>query len=411
MNLVLRAVVVDRDATIRREIKTALAGTDLVWLEAEYADFGAVPLTGAAPDVLLVGVDSDTQHALELIGRMARQLPRCGICAVSRSHDGQLILSAIRAGAKEFLTLPAELDELITRLQSAAGLGEIRGQRARTCKMIAVAGAEGGVGSTSLAVNLASFLAASPDRSVVLVDLDMTLGDTDVYLDVIHEYTLADLTQNLARLDFQLLRRSMARHKSGLYLLPRPVELSDVSLVTPELLRRVFGLLKASFSHILVDLSKAYSPLDMAALECCDTALLVAQLDLPCLRNVVRLLKSFRPVPGLLEKVKLVVNRAMPDSETIRLKRAEEIVGREFFWQVPNDYRLMVEVRNNGVPLIAQAPKAEITQSLLNMSRALCGDEGASEKPAGRAGGSAPRLGKWLGFLTSAAARSYTPSP
>ncbi len=406
MNLVLRTVVVDRDVTIRREIKTALAGTDLVWLEAEYADFGAVPLSGAAPDVLLVGVDSDTERALDLISRMARQLPRCGICAVSRSHDGQLILSAIRAGAKEFLTLPAELDELITRLQAAAGLGEARGQSARTCTMIAVAGAEGGVGSTSLAVNLASILAASPDRSVILVDLDVTLGDADVYLDTIHEYTLADLTQNLARLDFQLLRRSMARHKSGLYLLPRPVELSDVNLVTPESLRRVFGLLKASFSHIFVDLSKAYSPLDMTALECCDVVLLVAQLDLPCLRNVVRLLRSFLPVPGLLEKVKLVVNRAMPENDTIRLKRAEEIVGREFFWQVPNDFRLMVEVRNNGVPLIAQSPRAEITQSLLSMSRALCGDEGTCDKPAGRTGGSTPVLGKWFGFLSSAAAKS-----
>ena len=86
--------------------------------------------------------------------------------------------------------------------------------------------------------NLASILAASPNRSVVLVDLDVTLGDADVYLDMNHEYTLADLTQNVARLDSELVRRSMARHKSGLYLLPRPTELSDAGLVTEESLRR-----------------------------------------------------------------------------------------------------------------------------------------------------------------------------
>jgi pilus assembly protein CpaE len=258
---------------------------------------------------------------------------------------------------------------------------------------------------------LASILATSPDRSVVVVDLDLTLGDADVYLDMTHEYTLADLTQNAARLDFEMLRRCLARHKSGLCLLPRPVELTDAGLVTEEPLRRVFGLLKASYSHVVVDLSKAYSPLDMVALEYCDAVLLVTQLDLSCLRNVVRLLKSFRPVPGLIEKVKLVINRAMPESETIRLKRAEEIVGREFFWQVPNDYRLMVEVCNNGVPLITQAPRAEITQSLSSMSRVLCGEEEPGDKPGGRLSGASPGIGKWFGFWSSGASKSCLPAP
>lgn len=406
MNLVLQTAIVDRDAAIHREIKAALAGTDLVGLAGEYTDCRTFPASAELPDVVMVGVDSDTEPALDLIARLARRSPGCGVCAVSRSHDGQLILRAIRAGAKEFLTLPVQVDELITRLRSAAGAAAAPSPRPRPCLTIAVAGVAGGVGATSLAVNLASILAASPERSVVLVDLDLTLGDADVYLDMIHEYTLADLTRNAARLDAELLRRSLARHKSGLSLLPRPVDLRDAGLVTPEPLRRVFGLLKTSYSHVVVDLSKAYSPLDMAALECCDVVLLVTQLDLSCLRNVVRLLKSFQPVPGLSEKVKLVINRALPESEAIRLKRAEEIVGREFFWQVPNDYRLMVELRNNGAPLIEQAPRAEITQSLWSMSRALCGDEERGDKSVRRPGGTTPVLGKWFGFWSSAAARS-----
>lgn len=406
MNLVLRTVVVDRDAAIRREIKSVLAGTDLVCLVAEYSDCSLFPASADLPDVVVVGMDSDTDSALDLINRLARQVPRCGICAVSRSSDGQLILRAIRAGAKEFLTLPVQLNELVTGLRSATGLPDARGRGMQSCQTIAVAGAAGGVGSTSLAVNLASILAASPERAVVLVDLDLTLGDADVYLDTIHEFTLADLTRNVERLDAELVRRSLARHKSGLYLLPRPVELDDANLVTPEPLRRVLGLLKATHSHVLIDLSKGYSALDMSALACCDTVLLVTQLDLPCLRNVVRLLKSFRPVPGLSEKVKLVVNRAMPESETIRLKRAEEIVGREFFWQIPNDYRLMVDVRNNGVPLIAQAPRADITQSLFGMAQALCGDGKSGDKTAGRSGVPAPMFGKWFKFLSSMANKS-----
>jgi len=409
MNLVLRTVIVERDSVLRKELRTALTGMDLVRLDAECPDCSAFSLSGELPDVVLVGVDSDTDRALDLIHRLSRQSPRCGVCAVSRSNDGQLVLRAIRAGAKEFLTLPVSNRELSTALRSACVREEAHGSRPHACLTIAVAGAAGGVGSTSLAVNLASILAASPDRSVVLVDLDVTLGDADVYLDMNHEYTLADLTQNVARLDSELLRRSMARHKSGVYLLPRPAELSDAGLVTEESLRSVFRLLKASYSHVVVDLSKAYSSLDMAALESCDVVLLVTQLDLPCLRNVVRLLQSFRPVPGMLEKVKLVVNRTMPDSKAIRPKRAEEIVGREFFWQIPNDYRLMIEARNNGVPLVTEAPRAEITQSLTSMARVLVGDAMPGVKPAGRTT-TTPVLGKWFGFWSSAASKSSSPT-
>ena len=102
---------------------------------------------------------------------------------------------------------------------------------------------------------------------MALVDLDLCLGDADVFLDTIPDYTLVDVAQNVTRLDFALLKRSLTKHSSGLYLLPRPVQLEDVALVTPDDLRRVIGLLKATFTHVILDLSKSYSPLDMVALE------------------------------------------------------------------------------------------------------------------------------------------------
>jgi len=103
-----------------------------------------------------------------------------------------------------------------------------------------------------------------------------------------------------------------------------------------------------------------------------DTALLVTQLDLPCLRNVVRLMASFKE-GKFDDKVKIVVNRVGYDTGQISMRKAQETIGRDVFWQVPNDYRVMVEVRNNGVPLIQQAPKAAITQSINQLATALVG--------------------------------------
>jgi pilus assembly protein CpaE len=113
--------------------------------------------------------------------------------------------------------------------------------------------------------------------------------------------------------------------------------------------------------------------------------LLVTQLDLPCLRNVVRLMASFTHMEEIADKVKVLVNRVGLDTGHITLKKAQETIGREIFWQLPNDYRTMIEVRNNGVPLMEQAPKAAITQSVLSLAAALSGDESATADADGSA--------------------------
>ena len=381
MSNVLRLAIVDPDDTQRESLKSMLLGMDMIWLEAEcsrYEFFGDV-VSQTTPDIGLVCIDADPEKGLQLVGQLGETSPNCAVLVVSSSNDGNLILQALRSGAKEFLTQPVRLEDLLGALGRISERRFGRGEnRPRGSQLIAVAGATGGVGTTSLAVNLGCDLAADEGNSVALVDLDLCLGDADVFLDTIPDYTLVDVAQNVTRLDFTLLKRSLTKHASGLYLLPRPVQLEDVALITAEDLQRVIGLLKATFTHVVLDLSKAYSPIDMLALEMANHVLLVTQLDLPCLRNIVRMMVSFEAIDGLKDKVKIVVNRAGLDNGQITQKKAEETIGKEIFWQLPNDYRTMVEVRNNGVPLLEQAPKAAITQSVQALAQALCGDETAT---------------------------------
>lgn len=399
MSNVLRLAIVDPSDHTREGLKSMLLAMDMVWLEAECSryEFFADVVAQTHPDIGVVSIDQDPAKALSLIESVRAASPECSLLVVSGSSDGQLILKAMRAGAKEFLTRPIRVEDLVGALERIGSNRPGRSDgKARGCKVIAVAGSTGGVGTTSLAVNLGCVLAKDSSNSVALIDLDLSLGDADVFLDTIPDYTLVDVAQNISRLDFALLKRSLTKHSSGLYLLPRPVQLQEASHVTPDDLTRVFGLLKATFSHLVIDLSKAYSPLDMAALGMANDVLLVTQLDLPCLRNVVRLMMSFEEIEGLKDKVKIVVNRVGLDSGPISLKKAQETIGREIFWQLPNDYRTMVEVRNNGVPLIEQAPRAGITQSVLSLADALSGEaKPADDSTATPAKGAAG----WLSFF------------
>jgi pilus assembly protein CpaE len=399
MSNVLRLAIVDPSDSQRESLKSMLLGMDMIWLEAECSryEFFADVVAQTNPDIGLVAIDGDPQKALDLVTRLGNASPNCAVLVVSSSNDGGLILQALRAGAKEFLTQPVRIEDLLGALGRISerhfGQGD---NRPRGCQVIAVAGAIGGVGTTSLAVNLGCILAQDPQNSVALIDLDLCLGDADVFLDTIPDYTLVDVAQNVTRLDFTLLKRSLTKHSCGLYLLPRPVQLEDIGLITPDDLQRVIGLLKATFTHMVLDLSKGYTAIDLIALEMANHILLTTQLDLPCLRNVVRLMMSFGNMEGLADKVKIIVNRVGIENGQITLKKAEETIGKKIFWQLPNDYRTMIEARNNGIPLIEQAPKAAITQSLIAMAKALSGDDKIkAPEVAGRKPGLGGLFGLW----------------
>ncbi|MEC9094519.1 MAG: pilus assembly protein CpaE [Planctomycetota bacterium] len=389
MSNVLRVVLVDPEDSTREEIKSVLLTNELLCLEADCSRYEFFPemVQQTAPEIGLITIDSDPAKAIELLSRVRSTSPQTIWMVLSRSHDGQMILSAMRAGAQEFLHLPlsaAEFTEAVDRLSNQAGSGTAGDREA---SVIAVGGVSGGVGSTSIAVNLAAGLAKDDSRSVALVDLDVSLGDADIFLDSVPEYTLTDIIQNLDRLDLPLLRNSLSKHESGVYLLPRPVQLQDNEFIHPEDLERLVGLLKSAFTHLVFDLSKVYSRLDQVVLQAANDILLVTQLDLPCLRNVVRLMMSFEEYPGIKEKIRMIVNRAGWDSGQISMSKAQETIGGEFYWQIPNDYGLMVDVRNNGIPLVMQAPKASVTRSILE----LCGKlEGQAILDESEAAGAAP---------------------
>src|SRR6185503_17664562 len=359
------------------------------------------------PDIGVICLDANPEKGLKLMESLRETSPECNILVVSGNPDGQVILRAMRGGAKEFLTQPLRVEDMVAALDriGAVKFGTGTGG-GRSSQVIAIAGTTGGVGTTSLAVNLGCILAQEKRNSVVLLDLDLSLGDADVFLDTIPDYTIVDVAQNITRLDIQLLKKSLTKHSSGLYLLPRPVQLQDIPLINPDDFNRVLGLFKATFSHLILDLSKSYSPLDIAALKAAKDVLLVTQLDLPCLRNVVRLLMSFNEIEGVKDKIKIIVNRVGLDAGQISLKRAQETMGKEIFWQLPNDYKTMVDIRNNGVPLIEHSPRAGITQAIMTLADMLTKDDATREDEATAAAAAASKGTGWFKFFGAGKAKS-----
>lgn len=382
MRDVQRVAIVDPSDSTRETLRNVLLGVESIWLEAECAryEFFIEVISQSVPDVAVVSLDSDQTRALQLITQLATDLPEVPVLAISARGDGQAILQALRNGAREFLTVPIVLEELLKALQrlhrSRSGSDSKNGEAPAKMEslVIAVLGSRGGVGCTSLAVNLGATLAQDAKHNAALIDLDLALGDADVALDLMADYTLADVALNIDRLDLQFLRRSLSKHASGLSLLPHPVQMEDANLIREDHLQRVIGLLRASYSHLVLDLSKSFSMTDVTALRMADLILLVAQLDLTSLRNVVRMMATLTATPNLAEKVQIVLNRVGSDAD-ISLKKAEETIGKPIFWQIPNEPKPLIESRNHGEPLLVYAPKCKVQQSIAGLAEAVCGKQ------------------------------------
>jgi pilus assembly protein CpaE len=379
MSSAMRLAICDPAELSREALKKMVMGIDRVCLEADCSryEFFADVVKQTGPEAVIVNIDSNPDSAISLIERIRNDDPKCGIIAVSNSTEGQTILRVMRAGAREFVNAPVDVQELVTALDRISETSSTAASRPKSGRLIAVAGASGGVGTTSVAVNLACCIAQIPNQSVALIDLDLSLGDADVFLDSIPEYTILDVAENVARLDLALLRKSLTKHNSGVYLLPRPVQLQDIESVNNSDFGRVLKLLRASFTYLIVDLSKSYNHLDIMTLQASDDILLFTQLDLPCLRNVVRLLTSLERYENISDKIKIVINRSGLDNKQISHKKAEEHIGREIYWQIPNNFSAVSESRNNGVPLIESNPNSSITQNIAALAKKLVNPDDA----------------------------------
>lgn len=392
-----RIAIVDPNEESRESLRTMLLGVDIVWLEAECAryEYFFDVIQQAVPDLVVVALDSDKPKALSMINQLAAEYPRLPIITIS--SDSNVLLQSLQLGAKHFMTNPLSLEVMVTTLRKALtdtprvveqGTGTSILQKVNG-QIISILGSRGGIGCTSIAVNLAATLASWQENNIALVDLDLAMGDADIAVELPtnDNISLADLARNIERLDMNYLKRALVKHPdTGLSILRHPLEMHEVGGIHEGHVERILNLVKMSYSHLIVDLSKGLLPTDLMALRMSNTILLVCQLELSSLRNVVRLIHTLSMEGDLGDRIRVVVNRTGSEhmEDGITVKKAEEVIGKPVFWQIPNDSKAMISSRVAGMPLIKHQPKSRAHQSVLGLAQALTGKTPAAEAPKKR---------------------------
>jgi pilus assembly protein CpaE len=290
------------------------------------------------------------------------------------SADTRILMQAMRIGVKEFFSQPIDSDEIVRALErfKARQLRTVAGLPRKNGKVICVLGSKGGVGTTTIAVNLAVAIAQNKDRNAVaLLDMNTLFGEIPLFLEMAPKFHWGEITKNIDRLDKTFLANILSNHKSGIQVLPSPAYLNGHVRPTPEIMSQLLNLMRQTFDHIIIDAGQSTDDTSLKILELSNTLLLVTILSLPCLANTHKLLKSLTGFGYMqAENIKVVLNRNLKKGE-ISFKDAEAGIGRKLFWTIPNDFRVTMTAINNGKPLQEIAPNAQVTKSIRDLANSL----------------------------------------
>ena len=323
-----------------------------------------------APDVVLVDIASDgIASALRAVELLHQELPDSALFAVGPMTQPQLIVSAMRAGVREYIERPTTTTDLLEAFVRLTATRRKPGRENTRGKVFTIVNAKGGSGATTVAVNLALAL-HSVHHSTALVDL-APLGHCALHLNLKPTFTVSDAITNLHRLDSSLLDSFMARHDRGLQVLagaanPAAIEPSASDFA------RLFDMMVGQFHYIVVDASSRLDTATRLVSNLSEKILLIAHADVASLWSAGRV-AQYLGESGSRDRFALVLNRyrkvaGFNEAET------EVAIGAPVLWRIPNQYFAVSTAIDRGVPVMQQG-NTEIARSISGLAEHLTKDD------------------------------------
>ncbi|MEO6436997.1 MAG: AAA family ATPase [Tepidisphaeraceae bacterium] len=363
-------VIVDSDAANRQELATFLQANGLTSVNQlqRFDQLEPALSSGEVPRLVIVHIDPDPQENLQKLTPLIRRFQQTSFFVMSSVLETGLVLDAMHAGVKEFVTLPVNEQKFRASLERIAALS-VEDKRAKVLHFIP---SIGGCGSTTIACNVAASLARN--AKALLIDLDLVRGAAANAFDVRPRYSLADLMDPTTELDAALLDNALSVHRgSGLAILARPELPEDSQRITRPGVQRLLSVVSRLFDYVLIDSLMSTDAVYHAALATADMNILVMQLNVPSARNTERFLGTMRRMGLDMAKVRVVVNRTTRKGYDIDVEEVEKALGLKISWSVPNDFKSAIGAINYGEPVVLRSPRAEMSDSLHGLMKMLNG--------------------------------------
>ncbi|HET7456666.1 MAG TPA: P-loop NTPase [Gemmatimonadaceae bacterium] len=350
-----------------------------VLLRTEHYDLVVVPLQGTDP------------MDLASLDREVRRHRTTFVIGTAAQSDSDLILRAMRSGIQEFLLYPPEPKDFsgaVERLMRRTHADRKAGTA------IAVYSGKGGIGTSTVAVNLAFALARNrPDGRVALADMIASGGDVKVMLDLRPTYDMSDVVRKMDRIDTELLDSLLTPTSRGVWVLPASDNEEAAEVLDGAATTSLVDQLRSQFAYTVIDCEHHMSERTLAVLDGVDRILLVTQLNVSALRSAQRTLSLFQRLGYADDKVHVVVNRYQ-SGDIVTIPDAQQVLKREIYFKLPNDYQTAAGALTKGVPVAEHDPESHLAWGYSSLASRIEGapTTTAELRAANRSNGS--RLGR-----------------
>jgi pilus assembly protein CpaE len=409
----IRVLIVD-DIPETRDHLTKLLGfeSDMTVVGAASSGREAIALaTALLPDVVLMDINMPDMDGIQTTEQLSSVVPTAAVVMMSVQGEADYLRRSMLAGAREFLVKPFSSDELsasirqvwarerdkVTRMvmpTAPTATAPTNGSRPhhRRGTVVAFFSPKGGVGRTTMAVNAAVAAVAELGKKVCLVDGSFQFGDVGVLLNLNPKnMSIADLAPELqAGGEFDSLDSFVVNHSSGVHVLLAPPSPEMAELISPLGIRQVLDALRAEHDLVFVDCAAGINDTTLAVLDTADIILTMLTLEITSIKNM-RLFLEIAERLGYEEgKVRLVLNRA-DGNLGIRVADVEHSIGRKVDHTIVSDGRSVVYALNRGIPFVLTNREAQVSQDVLNLARAVSGEQ--VEQPSEDVRKPAPKKG------------------
>lgn len=336
------------------------------------------------PNVLII--DRSIEEMEETLNSMYAVAPQTLCFAVIPQQDMSTVRRLVAAGARDILIKPFQHQDLLTSLRQGVQMEETRRQRsglpslltqrqhAQVGKVIVVMGAKGGVGTTTVATNLAVALKLVHGKEVALADFSLQFGDVAALLNLWSKHTLHDLAVHYQALDDRLLERVMMTHSSGVKVLQAPSEPELAADMSGEQVQAIIEMLRSRFAYVVVDCWSFLDEITETLMATADQVLLVTTPEVPALKNTKQALEYFTRHGMQRENVRLVLNR-FPSVKGVTLQDIQQHLKHPIQANLPSDGPAVTYAANKGVPVVMSHPQSWVAQSFLRLAAWLAGDK------------------------------------
>lgn len=350
------------------------------------------------PELIFLDLEEDPVLGCKLAQFLVETNPQRRIIATGGKESPEFLMAAMQAGISDYVTKPASPETLtaaIERVRRKLGATNGAGHR-EPGKLLAFFAAKGGAGSTTVTTNLAIQIQRLTGKKTVLVDLDLELGEIALFLGIEPRFSFVDLARNFHRMDAGLLASFIECHDTGVHVLSAPYQPEKAEEVTADQIREILRFLKQHYEYVVVDTSNSFTQRTLTTFEQADEVYLVANVDLPSLRNIQRCQHLLDRMSDGKRETRLIVNRHQPDND-ITLDDVEQALSMDIYWTLPNDYEAIIYSINTGRPVILDE-HCLYAEELQALGAKIAGLPGAIPKRRGWLSRSVDRVKNMLGM-------------